>query len=119
MHLRFNSDGPARARRLSEVLESIRSTGSYELRAEELEFGARLAWRNSPRCPGRIQWSSLSLRDCRGVGDLEGVFRSLCGHIQWSTNGGNIRPACTVFPQRRRGEPDSIRIWNKVGASAQ
>ena len=34
-------------------------TGTYDLTKTELEFGARTAWRNAPRCIGRIQWSNL------------------------------------------------------------
>ena len=37
----------------------------YHLTPEELEHGAKLAWRNAPRCPGRIQWKNLKLFDNR------------------------------------------------------
>jgi nitric oxide synthase oxygenase domain/subunit len=47
--------------RLEEIIESIKSTGTYELKETELCFGARTAWRNAPRCIGRIQWSKLQV----------------------------------------------------------
>ena len=45
--------------RLDEVLKSIDDTGSYELTVQELEFGAKTAWRNAPRCLNRIIWNTL------------------------------------------------------------
>ena len=49
--------------RLNEVLTSIEDTGTYHLTSEELGFGAKTAWRNAPRCIGRIQWSKLDVRN--------------------------------------------------------
>ena len=45
--------------RLDEVLQSIDETGSYELTLGELEFGAKMAWRNAPRCLNRMIWNTL------------------------------------------------------------
>ncbi|KAL0174608.1 hypothetical protein M9458_030576, partial [Cirrhinus mrigala] len=45
--------------RLEEVAKEIEATGSYQLTTKELEFGAKQAWRNAPRCIGRIQWANL------------------------------------------------------------
>ena len=39
--------------RLAEVQKEIDSTGTYKHSFEELEHGARMAWRNSNRCIGR------------------------------------------------------------------
>ena len=47
--------------RLVEVIDSINNTGSYELKETELNFGARTAWRNAPKCIMRIQWSKLQV----------------------------------------------------------
>lgn len=38
------------------------ATGTYQLRESELVFGAKQAWRNAPRCVGRIQWGKLQVR---------------------------------------------------------
>ena len=91
----------------------IEEKGYYELTNKELEHGAKLAWRNAPRCPGRIQWKNLTLFDNRHVETLEEVFQALCHHITFSTNGGNIKPAITVFRERIPGEKDKFRVWNK------
>lgn len=45
--------------RLDEVLQSIEDTGTYELTLQELEFGAKIAWRNAPRCLNRMIWNTL------------------------------------------------------------
>jgi nitric oxide synthase oxygenase domain/subunit len=36
-------------------------TGTYDLTETELTFGAKLGWRNSARCIGRIQWTKLQV----------------------------------------------------------
>lgn len=38
------------------------ATGTYQLRESELVFGAKQAWRNAPRCVGRIQWGKLQVK---------------------------------------------------------
>ncbi|XP_039970222.1 nitric oxide synthase-like, partial [Bactrocera tryoni] len=45
--------------RWKQVRQNIESSGSYQLTETELIYGAKLAWRNSSRCIGRIQWSKL------------------------------------------------------------
>jgi len=62
----------AHEQRWKEVLHEIKTTGTYELKETELIFGAKLAWRNAPRCIGRIQWSKLQVR--RGRETVEGFF---------------------------------------------
>ena len=51
--------------RWSSVSSAISATGSYDLELGELEYGARMAWRNAARCVGRRQWKNLKLVDCR------------------------------------------------------
>ncbi|KDR21429.1 nitric oxide synthase, salivary gland isoform X2 [Zootermopsis nevadensis] len=70
-----------------------------------------MAWRNSVRCIGRIQWSKLQVFDCRYVTTTSGMFEALCNHVKYSTNKGNIRSAITVFPQRTDGRHD-FKVWN-------
>ncbi len=41
-------------RRWNEVSSALARSGSYELTADELEYAARLAWRNAPRCSIQI-----------------------------------------------------------------
>uniref|UniRef100_A0A8W7PEX2 nitric-oxide synthase (NADPH) n=1 Tax=Anopheles coluzzii TaxID=1518534 RepID=A0A8W7PEX2_ANOCL len=50
---------PAHDTRWQQVQKEVEATGSYHLTETELIYGAKLAWRNSSRCIGRIQWSKL------------------------------------------------------------
>ncbi|GFT02044.1 nitric oxide synthase, salivary gland [Nephila pilipes] len=58
---RMNS--PSHVRRWKEIVSEVESSGTYELKETELVYGAKLAWRNAPRCIGRIQWSKLQNRN--------------------------------------------------------
>lgn len=51
----------AHEQRLQEVEAEVAATGTYQLRESELVFGAKQAWRNAPRCVGRIQWGKLQV----------------------------------------------------------
>merc|ERR550517_923170 len=85
--------------------------GTYELTHDETEWGARMAWRNAPRCPARIIWKKLRVFDKRHIDTTDEMFEALKEHIAYSNNGGNIRPAITVFRQRTPGKIDP-RVWN-------
>lgn len=63
MNFRFQNrkNVEAEKKRLAEVVESIKTTGTYQLTEYELTFGAKAAWRNAPRCIGRIQWNKLQV----------------------------------------------------------
>nr|XP_055052766.1 nitric oxide synthase 2b, inducible isoform X2 [Misgurnus anguillicaudatus] len=97
--------------RVEEVSTQIDATGSYQLTTKELEFGAKQAWRNAPRCIGRIQWANLQVFDARRCRTVADMFQVLCDHIQFATNGGNLRSTITIFPQRTDGQHD-FRVWN-------
>lgn len=89
--------------RMAEVMDE----GEYVPTTEELIFGARVAWRNSNKCIGRLFWHSLHVFDERKLKDEHAIFQALLRHIQYATNNGKIRPAITVF------SPGKVRIWNK------
>ncbi|XP_053131301.1 LOW QUALITY PROTEIN: nitric oxide synthase, inducible-like [Hemicordylus capensis] len=97
--------------RLGAVHREIETTGTYHLTKEELVFAAKQAWRNAPRCIGRIQGSNLQVFDARNYATAEEMFEHLCQHLKYPTNGGDLRSAITVFPQRTDGKHD-FRIWN-------
>ena len=80
---------------------------------DELVWGARMAWRNAPRCPARVIWKKLTVFDKRHIDDAEGMFKAIKEHLAYSNNGGNIRPAITVFRQREPGKKDP-RVWNSL-----
>ncbi|XP_013413682.1 nitric oxide synthase, inducible isoform X2 [Lingula anatina] len=93
------------------VAQAIQDTGTYHIEYDELVFGAKTAWRNASRCSGRIQWKNLQVFDAREIQTAEEMFRAICHHLTWATNGGNIRSAMTVFPARTNKKKD-FRIWN-------
>ncbi|XP_054415952.1 nitric oxide synthase 3 isoform X4 [Pongo abelii] len=105
------SGSQAHEQRLQEVEAEVAATGTYQLRESELVFGAKQAWRNAPRCVGRIQWGKLQVFDARDCRSAQEMFTYICNHIKYATNRGNLRSAITVFPQRCPGRGD-FRIWN-------
>ena len=78
---------------------------------EELEHGARVAWRNNARCIGRLFWSSLEIRDKRNLREPEAVAADLIEHIRHTTNGGKIKPLVSIYAPEDQHGP-SLRIWN-------
>jgi nitric-oxide synthase len=83
--------------RLAQVLAEISRYGTYQHTQDELVFGARVAWRNSNRCIGRLYWRSLRIRDRRHVTAAEAVAAECVTHLREATNDGKIRPVITVF----------------------
>jgi nitric oxide synthase oxygenase domain/subunit len=69
------------ARRWFQIEDELERTGTYWQSAEELEYGAKVAWRNSTRCIGRLHWQNLMVRDCRTLGSAEEIFSALIEHI--------------------------------------
>ena len=45
--------------RLRAIRREVAQTGTYRHTAEELAYGAQVAWRNSNCCIGRLHWWSL------------------------------------------------------------
>jgi nitric-oxide synthase len=97
--------------RLAAVEAEIHRTGTYRQTFEELEHGARVAWRNNTRCIARYHWRTLQVRDLRHLDDTGAVFAALVDHLRLSTNGGRIRPLISVFAPRPPGG-EGWRIWN-------
>lgn len=91
---------------LTNRLQQVVTVGAYTPTTEELTFGARVAWRNSNKCIGRLFWQSLHVEDAREVLDEHAIFEKLLHHIRYATNGGKIRPTITVFAS------DRVKIWN-------
>ncbi|MGE7842644.1 nitric oxide synthase oxygenase [Lysinibacillus sp. NPDC093712] len=91
---------------LTNRLQQVEKEGVYIPSTEELTFGARVAWRNSNKCIGRLFWHSLHVEDARDVLHEQGIFEKLLHHIRYATNGGKIRPTITVFASGR------VKIWN-------
>lgn len=94
--------------RLKRICEEYSSTGTWVPTKDEAIFGARVAWRNSVRCVGRMFWPSLRVFDARDLSAAGEIFEAIRFHIRWSTNDGDLRPALTLF----RPGSSKIRILN-------
>lgn len=97
--------------RIEQIKKEIANRGYYEHTFKELEYGAKLAWRNSNRCIGRLFWESLTVFDQRKLNTATEIKDALLEHIEYATNEGNIRPTITIFRQDKEGHPP-FRIWN-------
>ncbi|WP_339213465.1 nitric oxide synthase oxygenase [Ornithinibacillus sp. FSL M8-0202] len=97
--------------RINEIEKEIHQTGSYTHKTFELTHGAKMAWRNSNRCIGRLLWDTLHVFDERDIQTADEAFDRLKRHIEFATNNGKIRSAITIFPPRKNGK-DPLRIWN-------
>ena len=95
------------------VKSELKKKRYYDMTQDELTWAARTAWRNAPRCPARVIWKKLQVFDKRSIDDAEGMFKAIVDHIMFSNNGGNIRPAITVFRSRQPGKKDP-RVWNNL-----
>jgi nitric-oxide synthase len=105
-----NGAGPP-DRRLGQIRREIAATGTYRHTPPELTFGARVAWRNSARCTGRLHWPSLRVRDRREVTGAPDIAAESVAHLREATNHGQIRPVITVFAPDAPGRPGP-RILN-------
>lgn len=97
--------------RKAEIFRELEQNGTYRQRADELAYGAKVAWRNSVRCVGRLHWKGLLVHDCRHLQTADGVFVALLEHLRLTANEGDIRPVITVFAPAASGQ-GGIRIWN-------
>lgn len=78
---------------------------------EAVDHLARVAWRNSVRCIGRLHWKSLKVEDARSCQQPDEIFEALTRHLQLATGNGNITPVLTLFA-RWENPSSEIRIWN-------
>lgn len=97
--------------RIAEVHQEYRQTETYWQTPAELAYGAKVAWRNSANCIGRIFWQSLNVRDLRHLTTAEEIFAAIVEHIELATNKGSIRPYISIFAPQQPGK-NGIRIWN-------
>ncbi len=76
------------------------------------EHGARVAWRNAPKCSNRKYWQQLKLLDCRDVDTNEGMFKSCIKHLTKAVACGSAEAYVTVFRPKKPGTSDGPAIWN-------
>lgn len=86
-----------RQRRWAEVRRGLRRHGHYDHTPEELAFGARLAWRNTGRCIGRLPWESLEVSDCRDATDPDAIAARIADHLSEADAGSGIRSVISIF----------------------
>ncbi|PYZ92327.1 nitric oxide synthase [Salipaludibacillus keqinensis] len=98
-------------KRLKEIEHEIETSNHYNHTFEELEHGAKMAWRNANKCIGRLFWNTLSIKDAREIREDDHVFEALESHVRYATNKGKIRPTMTIFAPRRKGHTP-VRIIN-------
>ena len=87
----------AARRRWAEVSRDLGRHGYYEHTPEELAFGARLAWRNTGRCIGRLAWESLDVADCRAVTEPEAIATRISAHLSEADRDGKLRSVISIF----------------------
>ncbi|OKI54694.1 nitric oxide synthase oxygenase [Micromonospora sp. CB01531] len=100
------------AERIAGVREEVASTGTYWHTPAELAYGARVAWRHSARCIGRVRWSGLMVRDRRTVTLVADIAVELAEHLRVADNGGRVRPVITVFAPDHPTTGPRARLWN-------
>ena len=101
--------------RLAIVRAQIAATGGYAHTTEELANGAKMAWRNSSRCIGRLYWRSLVVLDRRRARTADDIFSLLVHHLRVAGGGdrsGAIRPVISIFAPALPGQPYA-RVWNE------
>jgi nitric-oxide synthase len=95
--------------RIADATNSIRRTGHYSHTADELAYGARVAWRNHARCIGRLHWKSLEVLDCRSITDPDEIAGQVVNHMKLADSGGRIRSVISIFaPARSTAMPPYI-----------
>ncbi|GAA2824385.1 nitric oxide synthase oxygenase [Crossiella cryophila] len=107
-----NPDAGEVETRVRWVRAEIELTGGYQHSSAELAFGARVAWRNSARCIGRLYWRSMKVRDLRAVHSAAEIAAQCFEHLRVAHNDGRVRPTITVFAPDLPGRP-APRIWNE------
>jgi nitric-oxide synthase len=98
--------------RWPEIEAEIDQAGHYTQTFDELEYGSKLAWRNSTRCGGRLHWQNLVVNDCRELKSADEIFAALVDHLRGSAGNGKIAPMITIFSPEQTGQRP-VRIWNR------
>ncbi len=98
--------------RLRAIQLEISQTGTYIHTNQELVFGAKIAWRNSIRCIGRLFYDTLEVLDFRKCKSATEVMSGLKTHLEIATNEGKLRSVISIFCPKHPVNGDEIRIWN-------
>mmetsp|Transcript_3234 Transcript_3234/g.7163 ORF Transcript_3234/g.7163 Transcript_3234/m.7163 type:complete len:1592 (+) Transcript_3234:138-4913(+) len=99
------------AKRHFDIENEVRTKGTYTHTEEEIVHGARVAWRNTAKCVGRIAWNTLMVRDRRHVSNLNQIFAECLEHQRLATADGSLKSVMTVFAPRQPGTRMGTRFW--------
>ena len=81
--------------RISAIQELIYATGTYVHTFDELQHGARVAWRNAPKCSNRKYWQQLKLLDQRTATSNKEMFNSCIQHLSKAVSNPKRVIVCT------------------------
>ncbi|KAG2495440.1 hypothetical protein HYH03_006386 [Edaphochlamys debaryana] len=112
LYQRERGSAEAKAARVKEVLAEIAATGSYTHTFDELQHGARVAWRHAPKCSNRKFWEELNLLDHRHVDTPEGMFLACLEMLEAATLSCVTTANIVVFRPQTPGTQDGPRVWN-------
>ena len=99
--------------RWSEIESHVMIYHTYNLIFEELQHGARVAWRNAPKCPNRAKYMELTVADHRhSVTTNEGMFDATLELLDESISSGSTITRMAVFRAKLPGEKQGPRFWN-------
>ena len=99
-------------KRLEQIRDELAETGTYTHTLDELKFGAKVAWRNSNRCIGRLFWKSLHVFDHRDLTEPDEMFSALRNYLNYATNSGKIRSSICIFAPKHPESGQEIRVLN-------
>ena len=108
----FEKKLPGVQLRIQQVISEIERTGTYVHTFNELSYGAKMAWRNSNRCIGRLFWRSLQLIDARDLTQPDEIFQAVQNHLSTAYNKGKIKPLITVFQPKSPGGHTPVKFSN-------
>ncbi|UTH13433.1 nitric oxide synthase oxygenase [Macrococcus equipercicus] len=114
MHRELNIPYTITAERLHSIESEIKATGTYHHTFEELDYGAKVAWRNSNRCIGRLFWDKLHVLDKRHLTAEAELLDAVVHHIDYATNSGKIRPTITIFPQGKAADAPFVIVNDQL-----
>lgn len=106
MHHELGLNSSEMNSRFKQIENEINESGTYTHTAEELTYGAKIAWRNSNRCIGRFFWDKLEVRDLRYINNEDDFITSINNHIEHATNDGKIIPLISIFS-------NDLKIYNE------
>ena len=111
-HREMGSTAEKKVRRIAEVMRSIQEKGTYELTIDELRHGARVAWRNAPKCSNRGHWKELEVLDFRDAETNEQMFKGCLELLERALTSRATTPCIALFRPAAPGSKLGPRVWN-------